>query len=137
MPVDTRTGLEVIGVIPEGGSRIYSTVLKDTGKTPPEPLPSLSSCLLTRINARTRRVIGVAKKNVLNANGGVFVEVATEEDSVGTLKVTLGPADNVLEDQRKREEYHILHFDYAYNDGATEDVHEVMVIVRNLAGHGE
>lgn len=132
MPTDTRTGLEVIGVVPEGGSRTYRTVLKDTSQSPPTELTALTTCFLTRYNEQTRRTIGEVRKDVLNANGGTFGVAGT-----GILDVVLGPSDNRLENQRKREERHILHFDYSYNGGATEDVHEVMIIVRNMVGVGE
>ena len=128
MAVDPSSRLDMFGPINEDTSASYRAVLVDECSV---PIAGLSSLTLTLMDADTHTIINNRDRQpILDINGGAF------DPLTGTLTVGLTPADNLLLDQSKFEERHILRFDYTYNSGQSRGHHAIVLVIRNLARLG-
>lgn len=128
MAIDPFTQLEVFGPVFEQSTAIYSAQLVDEAL---EPITEVDSMKVTIMDLQSKYIVNDRDRvSILNENGGTFDTIT------GMLRFTLSAADNILLDQVKFEEDHLVRFDYTYNNDTFSGHHAILVRIRNLAKLG-
>jgi hypothetical protein len=113
-------------LVPEGATWRFKGILKDEQGQVIQG-SALATLTLTLKDRDTGTILnGVNAVNILNTGRGVV-------DEAGLLRVTLTPADNVMQDSAKDLEAHVMVLRWTW--GATAEkagAHEVEFSVKNL-----
>jgi len=130
MELEPRTGFPLFGPVAEESSAIYTTEIVDCNGDPVYALNSLELTLYDLISGITLN--GRKRQNVLNQNGGVFID--------GVFRMEFVKKDNLLVSQEFEWEDHIARFDYESPSPVTGQTivgrHPIVIRVHNYKNIG-
>ncbi len=119
---DPLTGMLILGPVPEESSSKFTTILDDEADN---FLTSLDTITVTLFDRNTQMIINSRDMlNVLNVNGGAF------DTTTGTFTWNMLAADNIIFDQTKATEEHILRIDYTYTSSSLTRTGRCSSVVR-------
>ena len=127
---EPKTSLHMFGPLPEGSSGVYRAIIVDENG---RPVPVVNSIKATLYDISSSTIINRRKEqDVNNINGG------TLDINTGQFVLQLTPQDNVVLDQRRDFEDHVLRLEFTYNSqlpGASQlfGTHGIIIRVQSLS----